>query len=109
MVELDASWASNEELCKANEELCKDFQQLGERSTGKRGPTIQPRARPRLFSQAIMDVVVPASFITPKIVFTSAEDPEAHLTAFNAQMMISRGTNVMHCKMFLGMFTSTTL
>ena len=76
------SRASNKELHKANEELCRDLQQLGEGSTGERGPTIQARARPRPFSQVIMDVVVPASFITPKIVFTGTEDPEAHLTTF---------------------------
>jgi len=93
MAEIDASRASNEELCKANEELCKDLQQLGERSTGERGLTTQPRARPRPFSQAIMDAVIPASFITPNIVFTGVEDPESHLTTFNVQMMISGGTN----------------
>ena len=30
-----------------------------------------------------MDVVMPANFIMPKIVFTGTEDPEAHLTTFN--------------------------
>jgi len=109
MAEIDASRASNEELRKANEELFKYLQQLGKHSTRERGPTIQPRARPRPFSEEIMDDVIPARFITPKIVFTGAKDPEVHLTAFNAQMMISRGTNVMHCKMFMGTFTGTTL
>ena len=66
------SRASNEELHKAKEELCKDLQQLGERYTGERGLTIQPRARPRPFSQVIM-VAIPASFITPKNVFTCAK------------------------------------
>jgi len=61
------------------------------------------------FSHAIMDIVVPTSFMTPKIVFTGTEDPKAHLTTFNAQMMISGGTNVMHCKMFMGTFTGTVL
>jgi len=109
MEEIDAPWESNEELRKANEELRKDLLQLGECSKGERGPTIQPEARPRPFSLAIMDAVIPASFITPKIVFTGAEDPEAHLTTFNAQMMISGGTNVVHCKMFMGMYTGTML
>ncbi|XP_068504611.1 uncharacterized protein [Phaseolus vulgaris] len=109
MVELDASRASNEELPKANEELRKDLQQLGERSIGERGPTIQTRARLKPFSQAILDAVTLASFITPKIVFTGTEDLEAHFTTFNAQMMILGGTNTMHCKMFMGTFTGTTL
>ena len=109
MAEIDVSWVSNEELCKAYDELRKDLQQLSEHSIGERDSTIQRRARPRPFSQAIMDVVIPVSFITPKIVFTGAEDPEAHLTTFNAQMMILRGTNTMHCKMFMCTFTGTTL
>jgi len=49
-----------------------------------------------------MDVVIPANFITPKIVFTGVKDPETYLTTFNAQMIFSRRTNVMHCKMFMG-------
>jgi len=105
MVELDASRASNEELPKANEELRKDLQQLGERSIGERGPTIQTRARPKPFSQAILDAVTLASFITPKIIFIGTKDLEAHLTTFNAQMMILGGTNTMHCKMFMGTLT----
>ena len=64
---------------------------------------------PWLFSQAFMDAVIPASFIMPKIVFTGTKDPKAHLTAFNAQVMISGGTDVMHCKMFMGTFTCTML
>jgi len=76
---------------------------------GERNPMIQERARPMPFSQAIMDVVVSTSFMTSKIVFTCTEDPEAHLTTFNAQMMISGGTDVMHCKLFMGTFIGTTL
>jgi len=45
----------------------------------------------------------------PKIVFTGVEDPKNHLTMFNAQMNIYGGTNAIHCKMFMGMFTGTTL
>ena len=108
IVELDAL-ASNEELCKANEELRRDLQRLGERYMGERSPTTQERTRPMPFSQAIMDVVMPTNFIMPKIVFTGIEDPKAHLTAFNAQMMISGGTDDMHCKLFMGTFTSTVL
>jgi len=98
MAKIDASRASNEELRKANE-----------RSTEERGPITQQRARPSPFSLAIMDVVIPASLIMPKIVFIGAEVPEAHLTTFNSQRMISGGTNAMHCKMFMGTFIGTTL
>ena len=109
MAKIDVSRASNEELHKANEELRKNLQQLDEQSTGKRGPIAQLRACPKPLSQAIMDALIPAKYITPKIVFTGVEDPESHLTVFNAQMVISGGINAIHCKMFMGTFTGTTL
>jgi len=56
-----------------------------------------------------MNVVIPTNFMTPKITFTGIEDPEAHITAFHTQMMISDGTNAMHYKLFMGTFSSTTL
>jgi len=109
MAEIDVSRASNEELCKANKDLRKNLQQLDERSTGERGSIVQLRARPKPFSQAIMDAIIPANYITPKIIFMGVEDPKTHLAAFNAQMIISRETNGIHCKMFIGTFTGTTL
>jgi len=56
-----------------------------------------------------MDTLIPANHITPKIVFTGVEDPENHFTAFNTHMIISRGTDVVHCKMFMVTFTGITL
>jgi len=56
-----------------------------------------------------MDVLVLPRNITPKHVFTVVEDPENHLTLFNAQMIISGGTYAIHCKMFMGTFIGTTL
>jgi len=41
------------------------------------------------FSQAIMDSVIPANFMGTKITFTGVEDPEAHITTFHTQMIIS--------------------
>jgi len=35
-----------------------------------------------------MDAAIPANYIMPKITFTGVEDPESHLTTFNAQMII---------------------
>jgi len=37
------------------------------------------------------------------------EDPESHLTAFNAQMITSGGSDVVRCKMLMGTFTGTTI
>jgi len=56
-----------------------------------------------------MDAIIPVNYITPKIIFMGVDDPETHLVAFNAQMIISKGTNAIHCKMFIGTFTGTTL
>jgi len=38
---------------------------------------------PMPFSQEIMDVMIPATFVGPKATFTGTEDPETHLTAFH--------------------------
>jgi len=82
---------------------------MGERTTDERIPPLPIRARPMPFSQAIMDTVIPASFMGPKITFTGVEDPKAHITALHTQMMISRGTDAMHYKLFMGTFSGTTL
>jgi len=87
------SRANNEELRRTNEELCRDLQRMGERTVDDQGPLIPIRARPMPFSQSIMDTVIPASFMVPKITFTGVEDSKAHITAFHTQMMISRGTD----------------
>jgi len=89
---MDASRVTNDELRKTNEELRRDLQRLGERSMGEQIQPAQARTYPMPFSQAIMEVVVPTKFVTPKITFTCIEDPVAHLTTFHAQMMISGGT-----------------
>jgi len=47
------------------------------------------------FSQAIMDVVLPATSMGPKVTFTGVEDPEAHLTVFHTQMMLTGGATFM--------------
>ena len=64
---------------------------------------------PEPFSRAIMDEPVPAHYVAPKIAFTGVEDPESHLTAFNAQMIILGGSDAVRCKMFMGTFTGTTI
>jgi len=71
--------------------------------------TILVRARPMPFSQAIMDTVIPSSFMVSKITFTGVEDLEAHITAFHTQMIILGRIDVMHCKQFMGTFSGTAL
>jgi len=82
--DLAASWATNEELCQSNEELRRDLQnQAGEREEEDQEPATPPREFPMPFSQEIMDVVIPATFVGPKATFTGMEDQEAHLTTFH--------------------------
>jgi len=52
-----------------------------------------PREFPMPFSKEIMDVVIPATFVGPKVTFTCMEDPEAHLTDFHTQMMLVGGSD----------------
>ena len=57
-----------------------------------------------------MNELVPAHYVAPKITtFIGVEDSESHLTAFNAQMIISGGLDTVRCKMFMSTFTGTTI
>jgi len=76
----------------------------------ERSPGLSSRDDPKPFSQQIMDESVPPHYITPKIaLFTSVEDPENHLKAFRAQMILSGGSDAIQRKMFMSTFTGTTL
>jgi len=61
------------------------------------------------FSQVIMDTVIPAMFMGPKVTFTGVEDPKAHITAFHTQMILSGGSDVVYCKLFMSTLTGTAL
>jgi len=75
----------------------------------ERTPPMPVRARPVPFSQVIMDTVIPATFMGPKVTFTGVEDLEAHITAFHTQVMLLGGSDVVHCKLFMSTLSSTTL
>ena len=108
-VDIAASQADNEELRRTNEELRRSLQQAGERAMDEHAPPKPPRARPMPFSQAIMDTVLPTMSMGPKVTFIGVEDPEAHLTAFHTQMMLTGGSNVVYCKLFMSTLAGTTL
>ena len=61
------------------------------------------------FSQPIMDVVIPVTFVGLKSTFTGVEDPATHLMAFHTQMMLVGGSDAMHCKLLMSMLAGTTL
>ena len=64
-------------------------------------PATPPRDFPMPFSQSIMDVVIPTTFVGPKATFTGVKDPEAYLTTFHTQMMLVRGSDAVRCKLFM--------
>ncbi|XP_068486764.1 uncharacterized protein [Phaseolus vulgaris] len=107
---LVASQARNEELNRVNEELRKALQEREERAVGDRSAPLSPPCNfPMPFSQEIMDSVVPANTVAVKASFTGVEDPEAHLTAFHTQMMLSGGSDAAYCKVFMSTLSGTTL
>ena len=96
-LDLAASQARNEELCRANEELCRGMRN----HPGNREVETPPREFPMPFSQSIIEAVIPPTFVGSKVTFTRMEDPEAHLTAFHTQMMLLDGSNTVRCKLFM--------
>ena len=107
---LAMSRTTNEELRQLNEELHRDLQnQAREREEEDQEPATPPREFPMPFSQAIMDAVIPTTFIGPKVTFTGMKDPEAHLTAFHTQTMLVGGSDVVRCKLFMSTLVGTTM
>ena len=83
--------------------------QAGEREVEEQESATPPRDFPMPFSQAIMDVVILATFVGPKATFTGVEDPEAHLMTFHMQMMLVGGFDAVRCKLFMSTLACTTL
>ena len=109
-IDLAASLARNEKLQRTNEELRRGLRnQVGEHKGEDQEPATPPRDFPMPFSQAIMDVVIPTTFVGPKATFTCVEDPEAHLTTFHTQMMLVRGSDAVWCKLFMRTLVGTTM
>ena len=108
--DLVASQARNEELSKVTEELRRALQEQRERPVVEEAaPSSPPRVFPMPFAQAITDTPIPASVVPVKAVFTGVEDPEAHLTTFHTQMMLSGGSDAVYCKMFVSTLQGTAL
>jgi len=108
--DLAVSRATNEELRLSNEELRRDLQnQAGGREERDREPVTPPREFPMSFSQEIMDAVIPATFVRPKVTFTGTEDSEAHLRAFHTQMMLVGGSDAVRCKLFMNTMVGTMM
>jgi len=99
---------ANEELRKANEELQRNMHRHDRRPAPEHSSVICSRDDPKPFSRQIMEKPIPPHYITPKIaLFSGVEDPESHLKAFRAQMIIYGGSDVVRCKMLMDTFTGT--
>jgi len=102
--------ARNEELSKVTEEFRQALQeQRGLTIVEEVAPSSPPRVFPMSFAQAITDTPIPASVVPVKASFTGVEDSEAHLTTFHTQMMLSAGSDVVYCKMFVSTLQGTAL
>ena len=107
---LAASQVRNEELCRANEELRRGLHNnSGLCKADESECFTPPREFSMPFSQPILEVVIPNTFVGPKVTFTGMEDPEAHLTAFHTQMMLVAGSDAVRCKLFMSTLTGMAM
>jgi len=108
--DLAASQATNKKLRRLNEELRRDLQNhAGEHEEEDQESATPPKEFPMPFLQEIMDVVMPTTFVGPKVTFTGTEDPEAHLTTFHTQMMQVGGSDAVRCKLFMNILVGTAM
>jgi len=56
-----------------------------------------------------VNAALPTTSLGPKVSFTGIEDPEAHLTTFHTQMMLTAGSDAVYCKMLMSTLSGATL
>jgi len=56
-----------------------------------------------------MDTALQTTSLGPKVTFTSVEDPEAHLTVFHTQMMLTEGSDAVYCKLLMSTLAGAAL
>jgi len=72
-----------------------DATRIGYRYSSRLNPEVN-EAHP--LSNEIMEEPIPQNFVIPKITpFTGNSDPELHLKAFQARMLISGGADAIRC------------
>jgi len=108
-IEIVASQANNEELCRTKDELRRNLQQAAKCAIDEHAPPIPPRARPMSFSQTMMDTALPTTSLGPKVTFTGVENPKAHLTTFHTQMMLTGESDAVYCKLLMSSLAGATL
>ena len=84
-----------------------DATRIGYRYSSRLNPEVNDA---NLLSNTIMEEPIPQNFVIPKIApFTGNSDPELHLKAFQAWMLISEGNDAIRCKMFVGTLAEIAL
>ena len=108
--ELAASQSKNDKLNRVNEELRRTLQAQRGHIVDERvsRQPLPPKAFPMPFSPEIMGTMVPPNLVGVKASFKGVEDPEAHLTAFHTQMMLSGGSDAVYCNGVVREFTRRT-
>ncbi|XP_027920620.1 uncharacterized protein LOC114178750 [Vigna unguiculata] len=108
---LEESMRQQEQLQKSNDELRTWMRDRSHfRDTNLPGRVTDEQDENHPLARAIVEEIIPPHFIIPKMIpFTGEGDPEAHLKAFRAQMLISGGSDAVRCKMFVGTLSNTAL
>jgi len=93
-----------------NEELRRNLQtHTAEREGADEEPVTPPRKFQTPFSTEIVDIVIPATLVRPKVTFTEMEDPEAQLAAYYTQMMLVGGSDAARCKLYISTLAGTAM
>jgi len=108
-MDLAASQARNKELHHTNEELRRGLRNQARNREREEQECYPSQEFPMPFSQAIMDAMIPATFVGLKATFTGMENPEAHLTTFHTQMMLVGGSDDVRCKLFMSTLVGTMM
>jgi len=56
-----------------------------------------------------MNTTLPTTLLGSKVSFTGVENPEAHLTAFHTQTMLTGGPDAVYCKMLMSTLSGAVL
>jgi len=95
-------------LRRANGDLLRRLQDREERNLGRCPINVEDQGHP--FSATIMAEQVPLQYNIPKLPpYAGSADLESQLKVFNAQILVSGGSDVVRCKVFVGTLSGAAL
>ena len=96
-------------LQRENEELRRALREQNVDTTTGTLRVLKQSVDPQPFTQEIMtEQVLPHCMVLEMAPYLTVGDLKAHLKLFRAQMIISKRSDAVQCKIFLGTFTRTT-